>query len=245
MNKKDGTQKKHIIYDDKEDLKIKRIAHLKNPSQKFLLCVLILLFCFLLCASILIINSYNIKNNKKINSGEIIEVKSPKNHVLISNYGKINESITTKSFENSEDLIITKINTITLTTSKEAKEKGNIKFNIKYDISENSFKKNDIATNDSDLLVRFSYSFDNNNWIYVNNVISTLDSTLNPLMGNYYDIAGLINTLSVATNYDLSADINNSAKMYWRVETIIKNTHNKKINNKLVADFKIEYKNNA
>ncbi|MBE6157031.1 MAG: hypothetical protein E7161_04750 [Firmicutes bacterium] len=228
-------------HDDSEDLEIKKMAYLKVPFQKFLLYTLILLFFTLLCSSILII-SYHIKSSRT-NFGETIEITNLKNNVLIINNGKFDEKITDKSFENDNDLTIEKINTITLSTNKDSKEKGIIKFNVKYEISENDFIKNEIATNYSELLVRFSYSFDNDNWIYVNNVISTSDSNIIPLMGNYYDIAGLNTTLHIATNYELTADINDSTKMYWRAETIIRNKKN--TNNNLGVNFKIEYKDNA
>jgi len=60
-------------------------------------------------------------------------------------------------------------------------------------------------------------------------------------MGNYYDVAGLNTNLKIATNYEMKAE-SNDAKMYWRIETIIKNPKKKEINNNLKANFKIEYK---
>ena len=75
-------------------------------------------------------------------------------------------------------------------------------------------------------------------------MVSTLESTLSPLMGNFYDISGLVTTLNIATNYEISSKPGETIKMYWRSETIFK--YNEKIGEKTFnSNFKIEYKNNT
>jgi len=241
MDKK-GT-KKRIVIDDKEDLEIKKIASLKDTTPKFLLYVLIVLFCIMLGCSVLFINYY-VNSNENNNSIETIEVNSRKNKVLITNNGELDIDITYDSFKVGEDLVLEKISTIELATSKDAKEKGKIFFDVKYDVLENDFKRNEFSSLSSDVLVKFSYSFDNENWKYINNVISTDESTISPMMGNNYDISGIVSNLKIATNYELKSDIGEITKMYWRSEVVFKNKESKKINNNFKANFKIEYKDN-
>lgn len=243
MNKKEQVEKE-VKQDDIEDLEIKKVAYEKNNSQKILLYALTTLFFIMLSISIIFINNYYKNKNQSSKDSEFIEINNYKNNALITNHGEINKKITKDSFEEDEDLVIERINSIELLTNKNAKKDGVITFDVKYKLLKNSFNRNEYAHNNSNLLVRFSYSFDNEEWTYVKNVISTSNSTLSPLMGNYYDVAGINSVLKVATNYELTSKPGESIKMYWRSETIIKNNQNSEVTNELVANFEIEYKNN-
>ena len=237
MNKKDGKKKK--TYDDKEDLAIKEAAYYKSSSQVLLLFVLIILFGFTLFNSLMYIGKYYINKNKVNNGIEIIEIKNSKNSVLINNEGHLVKQITEN--EDNDEIILVNKSSITLETHKDEKEDGIIKFDVKYNLLKNTFLSNTTSKNDSDVRVRFAYSFDNENWTYVNNAISTYESTLSPLLGNYYDIAGLESTLKVATNYELTCKSGKSKTMYWKSETVIKNK-NENIGKNIEAEFKIDYK---
>jgi len=238
MDKKVFNQKK---YDDKEDLEIKKIAHSKYFFPRVLIVVLILLFLAMIIISTLFINNYFKKPNTLNNDGEIIEITNSKNNIVINNNGKIQEKIDNNRFKNG-NLVIEKINTIELFTD-DSSEDG-VNFDVKLLLLENDFNKNEISKNDSNLLVRFSYSYDNKNWTYIKNVIRTSNSTLNPLMGNYYDIAGLETTLNINTNFKLKTIKGNNNKMYWKAEFVIKNKDKGKIDNNLIGNFKLVYKDN-
>ncbi len=238
MNKKVGTNKKK--YDDTEDLEIKEVAYFKNSSQVILLFVLIILFGFTLFSSLVFIGKYYRDDNK---NAEVIEINNKNSRILITSLDDIDKKVLASDLESKEDIVLENTSNITFKTNSSAKEAGKIFFDVKYNILENNFYNNLIATNDSDLLVRFSYSFDNENWTYVNNVISTDSSNLSPLMGNYYDIAGLNTNLSIETNYELTTNPGEEKTMYWKSETIIKNANNN-IDKSIKANFKVEYKEN-
>lgn len=215
----------------------------KKASNKFLLIILILLFCFTLYISLQYIIKYNtIKNNQ--NSGDVIEIKTKEFSVSILNSEKIEETITSKSFKEDNEIIVERVNYIDVIAFEENENK--IKYDVKYNILKNDFKTNLISSNNSEVLVRFSYSYDNKEWIYINNVISTNSSNISPLIGNNYDIGGLITTLNVATDFELEINNINSTKMYWRSETIFKNFESQyeveEYEKKLDANFTIEYK---
>ncbi len=236
MNKKVGRSKK--TYDDKEDLAIREAAYYNNSSQVLLLFVLIVLFGFTLYNSLMYIGKYYINKNKLENGIEIIEIKNSKMSVLINNEGNLEKKITQEDTE--DETIIENKSSIAVETLKGEKKDGTIKFDVKYNILENSFHGNATSKDDSDVRVRFAYSFDNENWTYINNAISTYEGVLSPVVGNYYDIAGIISTLKIATNYELSSKPGESTTMYWKSETIIKNKQN--VGHNIKAEFKIEYK---
>lgn len=239
MNKKD--KKSKVVFDDKEDLEIKKVAYFKSSSQILLFVILILLFGLTFFSSLVYIGKYYLNSNK---DAEIIEIEDYKNNIFITNDGKINRSVTKKDIENKENIVIEKYATIELKTNKNSNEDGKVLFNVRYDINENDFSINPISTNASDVLVRFAYSFDNEDWTYINNVISANDSNLSPLMGNYFDIAGLISNLKIITNYELTNKPNEMIKMYWKSETVIQ-SKSENINKNLNVNFKIEYKENS
>ena len=84
------------------------------------------------------------------------------------------------------------------------------------------------------------YSYDNENWEYVNNVISTTNSTLNPLMGSYYDISGLVENLKVLTNFEINNKKDTTTIVYFKCETLFKNIEDN-IGKNIYAEFKVEY----
>ena len=235
MNKKVGKKK---TYDDKEDLTIREVAYYKNSSQVLLLFILVVLFAFTLYNSLMYIGKYYINKNKLENDVEIIEIKNSKNSALINNEGYLEKQITDNIEE--EETVIIKTSSITLKTNKDETKDGTIKFDLKYDILENDFPININSKDDSDLRVRFAYSYDGENWTYINNAISTYESTLNPLIGNYYDISGIVSTLKVATNTELASAPGESKTMYWKSETVIKNKSDN-VGKKIKANFKIDY----
>ncbi len=239
MNKKVVKQKK---YDDNEDATIKEVAYYQNSSQIVLLVVLILLFGFTLFCSLVYIGRYYKNINYK--NGEIVEINNAKNDAVIVSMGKFSHKITADDITNDKELIYENIASISLSTKKDSTSDGNVFFDVRYNISKNNFNYNNIATNDSDLLVRFAYSYDNENWTYISNAISTTNSTLLPLMGNYFDIAGITNNLKVLTDYNLSVKPGDNKKMYWKSETYV-NKNSRNLNKEFEIEFKIEYKGNA
>lgn len=228
--------KKNIKIDDKEDLEIKNVAYTKNKSGIIFLIILIAIFGLALFSTIMYIVKFY--DEKPI---ETIKLNNSKNRILITNNGIIEEKITNNYFKDKQkEKTVERINAIEI----EAKdEEAEITFNVKYNISKNTFKQNTISSNKSNVLLRIAYSFDNKNWTYINNVISTDESNLSSLMGNYYDIAGIISNLKIATNYKLELEKEEKIKMYWKSETIIKNNGKNIIDKEINADFKIEYKN--
>lgn len=242
MNKK-GFEN-NVKYDDKEDLEIRKVAYFKSNSSKILLIFLICLFIVMLMASFTFINSYYTKEENNNVEGEVIEINNSKNKVLIINNGIIKENINYEYFSNKNQVIIEKINKIEFNTNEGVSDNGIFSFDIRYDILENDFKRSDYSNNDSPLLVRFAYSYDSEEWTYLNNAISIDNSNITPLMGSVYDIAGIKSNLKVITNYEISLEPGESKIMYWKCETIFNNARNEKTNNNLEAEFKIQYQDN-
>lgn len=205
-------------------------------SNPFLLITLILLFCITLFISVKYIVKYH--EGKKLHGTEQrIEIKTKDANASIINNGLIEQVITSDSFKEEDEIILEKVNIIEMISNNE--KENDISFDIKYDIIENDFKMNTNASNKSEVLVRFSYSYDNENWTYVNNALSTNNSNIMPLIGNNYDIAGLVTKLNIATDYKLSATNKELTKMYWRSETIFKNVNPIKKDKKFKANFTI------
>lgn len=233
MNKKD---KKKVVKQSKEDLEIQSIAHYNASTQIVLLFILIVLFGFTLFSSLIYINRYyNMKKELEKNA-EVIEISNKQNKIIITNNGEINKTI--KANDDSE-IIIESIDTIEI-ISENYDKLDKIYFDIRYNILENTFTNNMIATNDSDVLVRFSYSFDNTNWEYVNNAITINNTNISPLMSSVYDIAGIVANIKVLSNYEITTNPYTPVKVYWRCETIINGKNN--IDKSIKANFKIEYK---
>lgn len=213
------------------------IENVQNEnSNPFLLITLILLFCITLFISVKYIVKYH--EGKKLHGTEQrIEIKTKDANASIINNGSIEQVITSDSFKEEDEIILEKVNIIEMISNNE--KENDISFDIKYDIIENDFKMNTNASNKSEVLVRFSYSYDNENWTYVNNALSTNNSNIMPLIGNNYDIAGLVTKLNIATDYKLSATNKELTKMYWRSETIFKNVNPIKKDKKFKANFTI------
>ena len=226
-------------YDDLEDKEIKKVANdAFDKYDKFILCSF---FFFMLISLItVLIVCVNNENNIFSEDKNIIEIKKYKDNILIINEGYINENITNEKFGEDSVYKIEKIISIQLKSDKN-NEDSEIFYNLKYNILENDFEKNIIANNNSNVLIKFSYSYDKKNWKAINNVISTSESTINPLMGKSYDISGIIDNLKILTNYSLKAEDGSVNKIYWKSETIFQNKDNKNLNNHFKANFKIEY----
>ena len=204
---------------------------------------LILLFALTFFCSLFYIGKYydakiNINSNEKV-----MEVKTKYNNLLIVNNGIIDKTINEEDAKYNKEHLIEKTSSVKFITKENAKEDGYAKINVVYNITNNEFENNVIASTNNDVLVRFMYSYDNKNWEYVNNVISTTDSTLNPLMGSYYDISGLVSNLKVVTNFEIKNKAGKTTTMYWKCETLIKNI-NDNIGKNIKAEFKVEYKDN-
>lgn len=214
----------------------------KPKTNKILLIILIMLFCFTLYITGQYIIKYNHDLKLKGNE-EIIEITNSRINASIVNNGVIDENINNKSFKDGNEITIEKVNVIEIISSTE--EDNKLLFDINYNINNNEFKSNVIPSNKSEVLVRFSYSYDEEEWFYINNVISTNTSNISPLIGNNYDISGLITNLRVATNFELSAKDKNKTKMYWKSETIFKNLNDNENIRNFKADFTIDYKTNS
>lgn len=225
----------------------KVIDELENKKKKpktniVLLIVLILLFCFTLYITSKYVIKYN-EDLKLTGNEEIIEITTKKINASIINNGFIDEQISNLNFNDEEKIVIEKENIIEIISSDN--EDNTLKFNINYNILVNDFKMNAIPTNKSEVLVKFAYSFDGDEWIYINNVISTNNSNISPLIGNTYDIAGLVSNLRVVSNYELGIKNKEKTKMYWKCETIFKNIDKSETVKNFKADFTIDYKTNS
>lgn len=227
--------KKGTIIDDKEDLEIKKVANMK-PFSKLVFYMLFIMFFSMLCSSIILGNFYFINKRNK----NIVEINEKDQTILITNNGFLQKNINKEDFNKKEELKIEQISSIEVKTN----EKDIIKFNVVYNILENDFRRNEIASLYSDVLIRFAYSFDNEKWTYINNVISSTESTLSPLMGNYYDISGIKTNLKIITNYNLETQKDKKIKMFWKSELVFKNPDKIKYNNKFNSELKIEHKDN-
>ena len=242
MNKKVREVSKSVIkqkkYDDKEDLDIKEMAYTHTKRETYLLYTVIIIFIFILCYLTFDFASKFANKDNPV----VYESGYNRNQVVIVNNGIIKEEVSNKSFtNNNNELVVEKINSIELIADKKLDKKAQIKYDLKYDISKNTFTNNLYSSSNSEVLLRISYSRDGENWTYINNVLSTPDSTINPLTGNYYDIAGIERELKILTGMQLEANINSSNKVYWRSETIFRKK-DKNINGTLDANFKIEYR---
>lgn len=245
MDKNTSTKDiRKIVIDDSEDVEIRDIAYQKVSYYKKLLLVLTILFIVMLISSFIMVTKLyqNKQNNTEV---ETIEIKNNVDNILITNIAGIKETITNNSFKENKDLVVEKVNTIDITSIEDSTRDSKILIDIRYEILENDFRRNEFAQNDSDVLVRFSYSYDKVNWTYINNVISADDTTITPMMGNYYNIAGLISNLRIVTNYEIINEKGESTTMYWRSETVFKNKQDETVNNNFEAEFKIVYKNSA
>lgn len=228
---------------DEEDLEIKNVAYSK-PNKSMMVIILVIFFVLMLITTIFYIYTYN-KNDKKLdNDKPVLKINNDKNDIFIINNGNFNQTISSKSFEESNSLKIEKINVIELWSKKDALDIQTVNFNVRLNIFENDFSKSTIANNNSELLMRVSYSYNNEDWTYINNVLTTDNTTISPLMGNYYDIAGINSKINIATNYKLSVKPSENIKMYWKLEIIIKKFKQNNKENELNANFYLEYKDN-
>ena len=227
-----------------EDLEIKRVAHFRNSQQILLLVILVVLFTLTFFCTLVYISKYYEAKFTIKDDTNIMEYKTKDSNVLITNNGIINKTITEEDTDYNNEYLIEKVATLKFITKKEAVKDGTIHINLRYNIYNNDFEHKVISNIKNDVLVRFWYSYDNENWEYVKNVISTTNSTLTPLMGGYYDISGLEDNLKVLTNFEINNKIDTTKTIYFKCETFLKNIKNN-IGKNIEAEFKVEYADNA
>ena len=227
-----------------EDLEIKRVAHFRNSQQILLLVILVVLFTLTFFCTLVYISKYYEAKFTIKDDTNIMEYKTKDSNVLITNNGIINKTITEEDTDYNNEYLIEKVATIKFITKKDAVKDGTIHINLRYNIYNNDFEHKVISNIKNDVLVRFWYSYDNENWEYVKNVISTTNSTLTPLMGGYYDISGLEDNLKVLTNFEINNKIDTTKTIYFKCETFLKNIKNN-IGKNIEAEFKVEYADNA
>ena len=227
MNKR-VKKKKEVKHDGTEDLKIKKVAN-QNNVQTIIAIMLILLFGLTLFTTLVYVgkfyhNKYNDNNNQ-----ETIEIIKDDTKIVISNNGSINKTLSTSDNNKSKEIILENIDTIEI----ESHDYNNILkkyFDIRYNITKNDFTKNVLGTNDSDVIVRFAFSYDKKEWFYLNNAVTINGSNINSLIGSSYDLAGVIGNVKVLTNYELSTN-----------PTIIKYKE-ENLGKTIQAEFKVNYK---
>ncbi len=240
MNKK-VKKKKEVKYDGTEDLEIKHVAYSNNIQQYVLLIILIILFGFTFFQALVYIGNYYEKKELEKNDN-VVEIIEDKTKTVISNNGEIYKTLTIKDDNNHEDVILENVNKIEI-ISENTEEVIKKYFDIRYTINRNDFPRNFISTNDSDLLVRFSYSFDNESWTYLTNAITIGNTNISPVIGALYDLSGLTGNIRVATDYEVSSNPYENVTMYWKCETIFKYKE-ENLNKTFQAEFKINYKDN-
>ncbi len=241
MNKKVTDTSSKVKNEIDEDLEIKKVAHSKNYIQTLLLIILIVLFALTLFCSCFYIGKYYEAKNKVKGNAELIEISKKSNKSLITNNGPFEKVIDDTL---SEDVLIESYANVELSTNDDSENDGVLVYDVKYEIIQNDFTFNPISNISSDILVRFSYSFDNKEWKSTDYVLTAPSTTLNPLMSNYYDIGGIVGAINVSTNYKLSSKPGETKKMYWKSETLIRNTGNT-VGKAFKANLKIEYKESA
>lgn len=224
-----------------EDIEIKKVAYFKNSQQVLLLIILIVLFTLTFFCSLFYIGKYYDAKLGVNDVNKLIEITTKDNNILITNNGFIDKTITEEDTKYNKEVLVEKDSVVKFTTKKTAKNDSVTNFDVRYNIKNNDFENKVIASTNNEVLVRFKYSYDNKNWQYINNVISTSDSTLKPLMGNYYDITGLVTNLKVATNFEMKNKVGKTTTIYWKCETLLKNIRDN-VGKNITAEFKIDYK---
>ena len=237
MNKK-VKKKKEVKHDGTEDLDIKKVAH-SNTREYALYIILIILFGFTFYSALVYIGKYY--NNKKEQElySEVIKINKNDDRIVISNNGELNKVLSVEDDNNAEDIVIENVDLIEI-TSKDIKNINTYLFDVRYNILENEFPKNVVATNDSNILVRFAYSYDQENWNYIDNAISINDNNMKPLIGGLYDLSGVVGNIKIATNFQIKSNPYEPVKVYWKSETIMK-YNNDNLGKRIKADFKISY----
>lgn len=229
--------------DDREDLEIKKVAYSKLKYKKIILILLLIFFISTVISTIIYGVSYNEFTTVSENTIKVFEVTENKNQLVLINSSEIYEKITDISFNKENFKVIETINIAELSIDKGVLKSETINLNVRLKMLENDFKLNDIATNKSPVLIRVSYSYDNEKWDYIKSVLSYNDSTLTPLMGNYYDIAGRKGVINIATNHELSALPGEIKKVYWKLEVMFNKQKVQSSENNFKANFYLEYPN--
>lgn len=235
-NNSSGTVKSRIIekkYDDKEDKSIKKIALKKeNIFYKYIFCLCIIIVG--VCISLSVIFFDQKKNVYKTNSN-LIEFRTKNKKVSIVNNGKIRENINDNKFTDDK-YVLTKVNSLSVISNQD----DNIKYNVRFNIYHNDYIKKNYSLADSDILAKFYYSYDNNDWTVINNVLRTQQGELKPMMGNNYDISSVVDNIKVSSDSILNVKKSEVTNMYWKVEITFRNNDDI-VNNNFIADFYIEY----
>lgn len=238
INKDHEIDRVKIYIDD--DSELDKIAFSKMPIvNKSIMLYFVILIIVAIC-TVIQVDGYIERRKSFEGTDNVIEIKESNAKIELFNNGSvptINDSVILNS--NATEATVETINHITLTLNKSLDKEVSHKYNIRYRIYENEFDKID---NTASLLVRFSYSLDNQTWTYINNPLTTTNSTLMPEMGNYYDISGLETTVNVATNYEIATKDKEHKIIYWKAETIYKNMDKEGFaSKKLNATFAIDY----
>lgn len=229
------------IFIDNDNDELDKIAFKKvHFVNKYIIFYSFIFVAILICS---IWQIYNYVEKKKTYEGinKVVEISSGDSKLEIFNDNFVPDYKTSGIYnENKTEATVQNINRLELSLDKDIKSKIIYNYNVRYRIYDNLSEYS--IDNNPTLLVRFSYSTDNKNWTYVNNVISTTNSTLMPLMGNYYDITNLETTLNVATNLEIAGKKEEVKTIYWRAETIFKNLDNVNYDLSLLnATFDVEY----
>ena len=234
MDKKNNTSK-----EVSEDLEIRKVVYSRNYAQIILLVILIILFTLTFFCTLFYISQYYDAKINMSDNAQILEITTKYKNVVINNHGNISKTVLEEDTLYNKTIKLENISTISFKTSKDAK-KGEF---VRYNITKNDFENKAIASTNNDVLVRFMYSYDNKNWEYINNGITTATNTLTPLMGSYYDISGLTANLNVVTNFEINNKKGEETTIYWKCETLLQNIENN-IGKGIEAEFKIEYQDN-
>ena len=187
-----------------------------------------------ICISLSVIFFDQKKNVYKTNSN-LIEFRTKNKKVSIVNNGKIRENINDNKFTDDK-YVLTKVNSLSVISNQD----DNIKYNVRFNIYHNDYIKKNYSLADSDILAKFYYSYDNNDWTVINNVLRTQQGELKPMMGNNYDISSVVDNIKVSSDSILNVKKSEVTNMYWKVEITFRNNDDI-VNNNFIADFYIEY----
>lgn len=228
------------IFIDGDTDELDKIAFKKvHYVNKFIVFYSVIFVAILICS---IWQIYNYVEKKRTYEGfnKTVEISSRDSKLVIFNDNYVPSYKNAGIFnEDRTEATVQNVSRLELSLNKDLKSKVVYNYNVRYRIYDNLSKYS--IDNNPSLLVKFSYSTDNKNWTYVNNVISTTNSTLMPLMGNYYDITGLETTLNVATNLEIAGK-DETKTIYWRAETFYKCLDSVDSNLTLLnATFDVEY----
>lgn len=225
-----------VIIDSEEDSKIKDVAGFNKKTNSIFLVVLILLLVSNVITTLVF--GYIYFNNFDNDNKERLTIANKDSYVVVLNDSNINFKLSSSDLELGTDKIYTNVDSISL-TNKTKDTDVSYEYSVIYNISKNEFLKRNISGAYEDLYVAFSYSYDNENWNYINSSLTTSDSQINTVYGYYYNISGLETLIKVNTNDDIIAEKGESKTIYWRAETMIKPNDNTYDERSFTASFEI------